>query len=357
MMAMLPGESLGQPTGADANRDSGTAIVQSEPTPSTAANASYVDVPDTVSPEWQEYLRKLPNPTSRPVPPAPNDLVGWKQYQAAREKERAPEAEAAVKRFEPTITETTFGGVPVLDIRPKDWRDNGKLLVYVHGGAYTLFSARSTLGNSAFVAASTGLRVISIDYTLAPQAKWEQVTDQVVAVLSALKDAGQPLNAVAIYGDSAGGGLAPAAVLKMRDQGLGMPAAVVLWSPWSDITETGDTYTTLKLAEPNYLYATFLKPCADAYADPRDQKNPYVSPVYADYTKGFPPTLIQGGTKEIFLSNFVRLYQAIDAADIPAKLDLYEGMTHVFQFRLPDSPESKLALRKMKLFLDEHLGN
>ena len=160
---------------------------------------------------------------------------------------------------------------------------------------------------------------------------------------------------IAIYGDSAGGGLAAGSVLKMRDQGMGMPAAVVLWSPWSDITETGDTYVTLKHAEPSYIYENVLKPSANAYADPKDQKHPYVSPVYGDYTKGFPPTLIQGGTKEIFLSNFVRHYQALDAAGQTVKLDLYEGMIHVFMVAIPDSPESKLALSKVDAFLKEHL--
>ena len=86
-----------------------------------------------------------------------------------------------------------------------------------------------------------------------------------------------------------------------------------------------------------------------------DQKNPYVSPVYGDFKKGFPPTLIQGGTKEIFLSNFVRLYQALDTAGQTVKLDIYEGMPHVFQIKLPTSPESVTALKKMKVFLTKYL--
>jgi acetyl esterase/lipase len=82
---------------------------------------------------------------------------------------------------------------------------------------------------------------------------------------------------------------------------------------------------------------------------------PYVSPVYGYCTKGFPPTLIQGGTKEIYLSNFVRHYQALDAAGQTVKLGLYEGMVHVFQAAIPNSPESKLALSKVDAFLKEHL--
>lgn len=196
--------------------------------------------------------------------------------------------------------------------------------------------------------------MISVDYTTAPRARWQEIIGQVVSVFKALNEEGFAMKDLAIYGDSAGGGLAAGAVLKLRDMGLGMPAAVVLWSPWADITETGDTYVTLKEAEPIYLYDRVLGPSADAYADPKDQKNPYVSPVYGDFAKGFPPTLIQGGTREIFLSNFVRLYQVLDTAGQTVKLDLYEGMPHVFQIRLPDSPESVTAVKKMNDFLEQY---
>lgn len=206
------------------------------------------------------------------------------------------------------------------------------------------------------MAEATGLRVISVDYTLAPHAKWQQITDQVIAVLEGLKKHNYTMKDIAIYGDSAGGGLAAGSVLKMRDQGMGMPAVVVLWSPWSDITDTGDSYVTLKHADPYYLYDRHLKPSADAYADPKDQKHPYVSPIYGDYSKGFPPTLIQGGSKEIFLSNFIRHYQALDTAGQVVKLDIYEGMTHVFQAALVGSPESKTALGKVSVFLKQYLG-
>jgi acetyl esterase/lipase len=105
-----------------------------------------------------------------------------------------------------------------------------------------------------------------------------------------------------------------------------------------------------------YRYDQILKPAADAYADPQDQKHPYVSPVYGDYTRGFPPTLIQGDTKEIFLGNFVRQYRALGTAGQTVKLDLYEGMPHVFRGQLSDAPGSKLALKNMREFLWLHLG-
>jgi acetyl esterase/lipase len=317
----------------------------------------FVSIPDTVSDEAKAYLAALPGPDARPAAPAPGDRPAWTKAWQDREAERLPLAEAALRRYGPTVTERTLGGVPVLDIKPKGWRDSGQVLVYTHGGAYTYFSARSSLPSGVVAADATGLRVVSVDYTVAPAGRWGQVTDEVLAVLAALQREGVRLKDLAIYGDSAGGGLAAGAVLKMRDRGLGMPAAVVLWSPWADITDRGDTAVTLKHAEPTYLYERHLKPAADAYADPEDQRHPYVSPVYGDFTKGFPPTLIQGGTKEIFLSHFVRLYQAIDQAGGTAKLDLYEGMPHVFQPRLAAAPEGKAALRKMTAFLKHHLGD
>jgi len=213
------------------------------------------------------------------------------------------------------------------------------------------------LPSSVPAAAATGLRVISVDYRVAPGGKWQTVTDEVLAVFEGLRKEGYKRKDIAIYGESAGGALAAGSVLKMRDQGLEMPAAVVLWSPWADITNRGDSAITLKGFDPVHLYDKHLKTAADAYADPKDQKHPYVSPVYGDYSKGFPPTLIQGGTREIFLSHCVRLYRAIDAADGVAVLDLYEGMPHIFQVRpeLADAAETRAALKKMAAFLKRHL--
>ena len=109
------------------------------------------------------------------------------------------------------------------------------------------------------------------------------------------------------------------------------------------------------MADP-FLTESALKNMGDAYADPVDQKNPYVSPVYGNFSKGFPPTLIQVGTKEVLLSDSVRLYQALDQAAIPVKLDVYEGMSHVFQTGLYNTPESSQAITKTAYFLKEYLN-
>ena len=315
--------------------------------------AQDVTVPATISEEGRKAAESMVRDET--TLPEPDDIDGWNTAWLANEEANLEESQQVAEKFEATIKKAKLGGVPVLDIRPKSWKDNGRVLIYTHGGAYTLFSAASTLTACVPVADVTGLRLISVDYTVPPSAKWRQVTGQVVSVIKALIDEGYGLQDIAIYGDSAGGGLAAGSVLRARDEGVGLIAAVVLWSPWSDITETGDTYATLREADPLLTYADNLKHAADAYADPKDQRHPYVSPVYGDYAKGFPPTLIQVGTKEIFLSNSIRHYQALDQAGVSVKLDPYEGMWHVFQAFHWQLPESDLARDKMAQFLREHL--
>ena len=174
--------------------------------------------------------------------------------------------------------------------------------------------------------------------------------------IRALYQEGDSYEEIALYGDSAGGGLAVSSVLKMRDNGIGMPAAVVLWSLVVDLFQRGDTHFTLSQADI-YLSGNTLpnKTTSHTYASEKDLKNPYVSPVYGNFSKGFPPTIIQGGTKEFFLSDFVRLYQALDQAKVEVKLDVYEGMPHVFQSLFINTTESDIALSKMNDFLRMHL--
>jgi len=316
-----------------------------------------VNVPETVSEQAQIFLRTLKDPALMPPFPDAADLDGWKRLEGMMEAEGRARSEPLLRRYEHTVTERKLGGVPVFDVRPKAWKDNGKAIIYTHGGAHVMYSGASTLGRAVIAAHETGFRVVSIDYTLAPFAKYNQMSDQVIAAIQSYLEEGYELQDTAIYGDSSGGGLAAATVLKMRDRGLGMPRAAVLVSPWLDVTPSGDSEVTLRNADPSLgIYEKHGKHAAVAYADLKDQKDPYASPVYGDFTKGFPPTLIQGGIKEVLLSGFVRFYQALDAAGQDVKLDLYEGMPHNFQDRIPDAPESILARKKMRNFLHLYLG-
>lgn len=311
-------------------------------------------VPSTVSPEAQQMLRVLQEtkPYTREFPSANADLEVWRQAQDAIEVASEAGWKKAIADNKVTVTEATLGGVPVLDIRPENWTDNGKVLVYTHGGGYIAFSARSTLGSSAKMARASGLRVISVDYTLAPHALWDEIQETAVSAFEGLLAEGYTMDDIAIYGDSAGGGLAASTVLNLRDRGMGMPAAAVLWAPWVDISLEGDTIHTLENFDP-MLGIPVFEVGAQLYADGLDFTDPRVSPLFADFSKGYSPTLIQAGTKEMPLSNAVRFYQTLDLAGQDVTLDIYEGMWHVFQQN--DVPEAEVAISKSAAFINEHL--
>ena len=314
----------------------------------------WASIPETISPEWGAFFSEKGQGREKPMP-APDDLEAWKAVQAAIDEVKEAKADEKAAAFSVTYEESEIAGIPVVEVTPSKLASTDKLAVYTHGGAYVLNSAKAVIEAAMFFAAETGLRVIAVDYTLAPHSKWQETTDEVISVFKALAEQGFTGDDIVLYGDSAGGGLAAGVTLKMRDLGMEMPAALVLWSPWADISETGDTYVTLRDAEPYYTYQHVLGPSALAYANAEDHKHPYVSPVYGDFKQGFPPTLIQGGTKELFLSNFVRLYQALDQAGQTVKLDVYEGMPHVFVPSLPETAESQAAIAKVRDWVAKHL--
>ncbi|WP_267382906.1 MULTISPECIES: alpha/beta hydrolase [unclassified Sphingomonas] len=251
----------------------------------------------------------------------------------------------------PVVEVGQAGGVPILGVTPRGSWAGAAPLVYVHGGGFVGGSAHANLLTAAVAAATSGRMVYSIDYTLAPRARWDTILDQVAAAWLDVAGRGGP--AMGLIGDSAGACIALAASLRLRDRGAVMPAALVVLSPVVDLTGGGDTNTTL--AAVDYLDRRMLEPALRAYADPADWANPLVSPIHADFAPGFPPTLIQAGTRETLLSDAVRLHRALRAAGCDARLDLYEGMPHVFQPMLAETPEGRTAWAEMAAFWADHL--
>lgn len=317
-------------------------------------------IPTTISKSAKPAYRGLLDFVERRIAaypkvlPGPDDKAGWRELQNIFAGLTANAfGNSMSDGF--SVEERVLGGIPVIDATPVAQSVKDSLVIHLHGGGYVFGSARLSLPDTLLIAELTGYRTISVDYTLAPHAKWREITEEVVRVLLALQAEGYAAQRLALCGDSAGASLAAGATLKARDRGGAMPGAVVLRSPWSDIAEIGDTYDTLKDSDPVLCYSRDLAAAAAAYAPALDYRHPYVSPVYGDYSKGFPPTLIQGGTRDIFLSNCVRHYQALESCGVPAKLDLYEGMPHVFQRMSRSMPETVLAMRKLREFLRVHI--
>lgn len=312
-----------------------------------------IHIPSTVSDAAQKLYRDLREMKFYGIdyPSDPTDREGWRKVhdEMASDPELKAANDGIVDLCDVSVAAVSVGGVPVIDIRPNRMSDSRAVLVHAHGGAFTLYGASNFAGICARLSAATGLRVVSVDYTTAPFADWKEIQAEVLSVVTTLCSEGRSLKEIALFGDSAGGGLAVSTVLNMRDQGVGMPAAVLLWSPWVDLTNEGDSAYTLRDADPVLTYDGLLVTGARAFANGLDLKDPRVSPLYADFSRGFPPTLIQEGTKTTFLSTSVRLYQALEAAGAEPVIDMYEGMFHGFQYF--QIPEADCAIRKSAKFI------
>lgn len=336
------------------------AIMTACATPAVESNeppkADALWIADSVSPEATTAMTALLALVGQVQPSTdyPKTPAEWAAGREQVEQFTLAFTQPLVDTLSPDVSEIELGGVPALKVVPKGGCTKAGVLIYVHGGGFTNLSARSTLSGAALMAAKTGRVVYSLDYTRAPDAKWDEITDQVLSAYAALLADGETASQIGIFGDSAGGTIVAASMLKLRDKGGPMPAAIVLQSPVSDLILSGDTIRTVAAFDPaldvGYARARFAQ-----YASPSEFTNPYVSPVYGIYAAGFPPVLIQAGTREIVLSDSVRLYQQISKTGGKAVLDVYEGMPHVFQSLLPGTPESDTAYARSAAFWDEHI--
>lgn len=326
--------------------------------PPPAPSQPYYIAP-SISPEARALLEKmLPAVVqSQAARPMARSAADFQARRAALLQGVEAQSAAVIRQFGISAADLRLGEVPVVEVKPPQYQDDGTVLIYVHGGGFVQDSAHSALRGTALMALATGRRIYSVDYTVAPEGRWQLVTDQVVGAYQALLAQGHPAKSIGIYGDSAGGDIVAGSTLKLREQGLPIPGAMILMSPASDLGTNGDTFVTLAAADPVLVQnrTDEVRLAFSLYADPADWKNPYVSPVYGDFGKPYPPVLIQAGTKERILSDSVRLYQAIKTAGGEAELDIYEGMPHVFQSYMTGTPEQKAAYAEIKRFWQQHL--
>ncbi|MEY9892810.1 monoterpene epsilon-lactone hydrolase [Catenulispora sp. MAP5-51] len=248
------------------------------------------------------------------------------------------------------LTPSAIGGVPVVEIEIDGVAPAGTLL-WFHGGFYVLGSPRTSAALASTVARRTGMKVISVDYRLAPEHPYPAALDDAVACYRAILGSaeGRDPGRVAVVGESAGAGLAAALLIAARNQGLAMPAAGVLFSPYADLTLTGDSMKTKAGVDPAFTAEAIARRAAD-YVGGADPVDPLISPVFADL-RGLPPLLIQVGTHELLLDDAVRLAARAAAADVPVTLEVTPGVPHLFQAFAAMLDEGDAALVRVTEFL------
>lgn len=203
------------------------------------------------------------------------------------------------------------------------------VILHCHGGGYSTGSSLYARTLTTKLAASTSMDVLCFDYRLAPEHPYPAAVEDVMAVWNYLMLLGYGARDVIVTGDSAGGNLALALLLKLKQEERLLPRGLALLSPWTDLTSSGQSFQTKAELDP-VLNRDYIDRMVTAYAEGQALENPLISPLFGDFT-GFPPTYIQAGENEILLSDAQRLYQKLLEAGVSARLEIFEGMWHVFQ--------------------------
>lgn len=203
------------------------------------------------------------------------------------------------------------------------------VILHCHGGGYSTGSSMYARTLTSKLAMSTSMDVLCFDYRLAPEHPCPAALEDAMKVWNYLMLLGYGARDVILTGDSAGGNLVLALVLKLKEEGRLLPRGLALMSPWTDLTSSGESFVTKAAVDP-VLDKDYIDRMILAYAGGRDLKDPLISPLYGDFT-GFPPTYIQVGENEILLSDSTRLHQAFVDVNASVRMDVYPGMWHVFQ--------------------------
>lgn len=244
-----------------------------------------------------------------------------------------------------------LGGMDAAWMRLERPHKRRRVILYCHGGGYT----SGGLGFSKVLASkltrATGLDVLAFDYRLAPEHPYPAAVEDAQAAWDHLMRLGFGARDVVLAGDSAGGNMALVLCLRLRAEGRMLPGALLLMSPWTDMTCSGESLTERAdidpVLTPEYIYAV-----REAYAGGLDPAQPELSPLLADLA-GFPPTLIQVGTHEILFSDAERLAERMKAAGTECRLEVWEGMWHDFQ--MYPSKSAAQAMQNAAHFLIEEL--
>lgn len=227
-----------------------------------------------------------------------------------------------------------------------------KVVLQFHGGGYN-----GMIRNKYYVAAglynevSHGCSVLSPDYRVAPEDPYPAALEDALSSYEWLMAHGYGSEQIVLAGDSAGGGLAIALCMYLRDHGMPLPCGIVGMSPWADLTASGESYETNFFNDPLFGNTRDSLIFINDYPGDHDPAEPYISPIFGDFTD-FPPMLLQVGSIEMLLSDSMTIAEKAKAAGVKVRLSVYEGMFHEFQMAFLTIPESKRAWEEVGKFFN-----
>lgn len=240
------------------------------------------------------------------------------------------------------MKEVTYAGLPAAWFRPQKCSDD-KVILYYHGGGYSVGSYNTHRALIARIARAAGHPVLAINYRMAPEHPFSAALDDAVIAYKQLQADGW--QSIFLAGDSAGGGLSLATTMKLREEGVKLPTAIVAISPWTDLTLSGDSVRSKADVDP-LIEPRLLEIFAKKYYQEHDPKNPYISPLFGNF-EGFPPIYIQVGGNEVLLDDSTRLAQKMKKAGVKVEFELWDHMMHVWHYLAGIVPEANMAIDKI----------
>ncbi len=250
-----------------------------------------------------------------------------------------------------SVTAVDAGGVP------SDWvaatgADETRAVLHLHGGGYVIGSALSHRGLLGRLSVATGARVLGINYRMAPENPFPAALEDAVKAYRFLLDQGIEARRIAVTGDSAGGGLAAATLVALRDEGLPQPGCAVCLSPWVDMEGLGETMQTRAAVDPMVQREALLE-MAKLYLGDADPRSPLAAPLHADLS-GLAPILIQVGDAETLLDDSIRFEAALKQAGNDVTLEVWDEMIHVWHLFAPMLDKGQEAIDRMGEFIRKH---
>ena len=321
---------------------------------SRTIDARDIPVPEAASQVLRDSIAAMP---LMPVGDStPSTAAEWEEFVQQRDGAAGGTLEPLAAAYKVKIDQFEVEGVPTYRVMPDsvDPRHENHRLIYVHGGAYVVGGGEAGVMEAVLIANRARIQVLAVDYRMPPAHPFPAAVDDAVAVYRHMLE-NRPASAIALGGTSAGGGLTLATVHKLIELGVQVPGAIYLGTPWADLTDTSDTLHTNESIDRVLLtYDGWIGGAARLYAGNHELTHRLISPLYGDFD-GFPPAYLVSGTRDMLLSDTVRVHRKLREAGVLADLNVYEGMSHADYMIVANSPESEQVYAELGAFLVDHL--
>lgn len=232
--------------------------------------------------------------------------------------------------------------------------DPKRVILYAHGGAYVAGDASVMIEHPSRIGRATGMKVLSVDYRLAPEDPWPAALNDCLDAHSWLIEQGYAPESIGWAGISAGGGLVLAMANAAKERGIPLSGAIHAMSAYADLTNSGDSYTTVAPSDPFMGHADMDK-LSQMYTGDADPRSPTISPIYGELA-GLPPTLIDAGSREILVSDTTRWAHRARRAGVDVTLEIWDGLFHGFHIDA-NLPEAQDVTRQGAEFFKAHLAD